>query len=307
MWHTQIACKLRKNDERMPMPYTLPDDVDERPVAIVGAGTLGRRIATACVAGGTDVRVFDTSDDARRAAGTFIGDHIDTFTSALGLNPPRTAGVQLADDLQDAVAGAWMVVEAISEDVGLKTELFGALDRLAEGDAILATNSSSMPSSLMISRVEHPERVLNTHYYRPPENNAVELMSCGRTDEGVIDALVERLPRYGLVPFRVRRESDGFIFNRVWAAIKRECLMVVEEGVATPEDVDELWRMFTGRGTPPFRLMDSVGLDVVLAIEEHYASVRPGLPEGPRNLLRRYIDAGRLGEKSGGGFYDAEA
>jgi 3-hydroxybutyryl-CoA dehydrogenase len=296
-----------ENDERMPMPYTLPDDVDERPVAIVGAGTLGRRIATACVAGGTDVRVFDTSDDARRAAGTFIGDHIDTFTSALGLNPPRTAGVQLADDLQDAVAGAWMVVEAISEDVGLKTELFGALDRLAEGDAILATNSSSMPSSLMISRVEHPERVLNTHYYRPPENNAVELMSCGRTDEGVIDALVERLPRYGLVPFRVRRESDGFIFNRVWAAIKRECLMVVEEGVATPEDVDELWRMFTGRGTPPFRLMDSVGLDVVLAIEEHYASVRPGLPEGPRNLLRRYIDAGRLGEKSGGGFYDAEA
>jgi 3-hydroxybutyryl-CoA dehydrogenase len=129
-------------------------------------------------------------------------------------------------------------------------------------------------------------------------------MSCGETDPGVIDALMDKLPDYGLAPFRVQRESDGFIFNRIWAAIKRECLMVVEEGVATPEDVDELWRLFIRPGVPPFRLMDRVGLDVVLAIEEHYADVRAGVPEGPRKLLRRYIDDGRLGEKSGRGFYD---
>jgi 3-hydroxybutyryl-CoA dehydrogenase len=115
---------------------------------------------------------------------------------------------------------------------------------------------------------------------------------------------MDKLPSYGLAPFRVQRESDGFIFNRIWAAIKRECLMVVEEGVATPEDVDELWRIFTRPGRPPFRAMDRVGLDVVLAIEEHYADVRAGIPEGPRTLLRRYIDDGRLGEKSGRGFYD---
>ena len=76
------------------------------------------------------------------------------------------------------------------------------------------------------------------------------------------------------MPFRVRRESDGFIFNRVWAAIKRECLMVVQEGVAGPEDVDGMWKIFTAPGIPPFRLMDRAGLDVVLNIEEHYASVR---------------------------------
>ena len=73
------------------------------------------------------------------------------------------------------------------------------------------------------------------------------------TDEALIGALMERLPRFGLLPFRVRRESDGFIFNRIWAAIKRECLMVVEEGVAAPEDVDGLWMMFTAAGIPPFR------------------------------------------------------
>src|SRR5947199_4220147 len=110
----------------------------------------------------------------------------------------------------------------------------------------------------------------------------VELMSCGKTDQRIIDTLLQVLPSYGLVPFHVLRESDGFIFNRVWAAIKRECLMVVEEGVASAEDVDGMWKIFTAPGIPPFVLMDRVGLDVVLNIEEHYASVRSGLPDGPR-------------------------
>jgi len=90
----------------------------------------------------------------------------------------------------------------------------------------------------------------------------------------------------------------------LWAAIKRECLMVVEEGVAPPEDVDAMWELFTSAGVPPFRLMDRVGLDVVLAIDEHYAAVRAGIPEGPRKLLHEYIDQGRLGVKSGRGFYE---
>ncbi|MGN6867543.1 MAG: 3-hydroxyacyl-CoA dehydrogenase family protein, partial [Solirubrobacteraceae bacterium] len=141
-------------------------------------------------------------------------------------------------------------------------------------------------------------------YQQPPELNSVELMSCGKTNDRVIDALMEKIPQYGLVPFRVRRESDGFIFNRVWAAIKRECLTVVAEGVAAPEDVDGTWRIFTAPGIPPFRLMDRVGLDVVLNIEEHYASVRTGLPEGPRKLLHEMIDEGRIGVKSGRGFYE---
>jgi 3-hydroxybutyryl-CoA dehydrogenase len=147
--------------------------------------------------------------------------------------------------------------------------------------------------------------VLNTHYQQPPELNAVELMSCGKTDEAIIAALMAKLPQYGLATFRVHGQSDGFIFNRIWAAIKRECLMVVEEGVASPDDIDEMWRIFfTAPGIPPFKLMDRVGLDVVLAIEEHYASVRDALPEGPRKILRDYIDQGRLGVKSGRGFYD---
>jgi 3-hydroxybutyryl-CoA dehydrogenase len=286
------------------MAYSIPDDVDQRPVAVDGAGTLGRRIAAVYAAGGSDVRLFDTSADQREAGRRYVEQQIPEVQQELDLRPARTGALEVTDDLARAVDGAWMVVEAVTERIDVKTDVFGDLDRVAEADAILATNSSSLPSRLIIDKVRHPERVLNTHYYQPPQMNAVELMSCGETDPGVIDALMEKLPAYGLAPFHVQRESDGFIFNRIWAAIKRECLMVVEEGVATPEDVDEMWRIFVGAGIPPFRLMDRVGLDVVLAIEEHYADVRSGLPEGPRTLLRHYIDEGRLGEKSGRGFYD---
>jgi 3-hydroxybutyryl-CoA dehydrogenase len=286
------------------MAYTLPQDLDQRPVTIDGAGTLGRRIATVYAAGGSDVRIFDKSAEQRDTAKDYVEQHIADTQEALGLHPDRAGRVKVVDDLKAAVEGAWMVIEAVPEHLDLKTEVFGELDRLAEPDAILASNSSSLPTSRMIDHVEHSERVLNTHYYQPPELNSVELMSCGRTDDGVIEALMKRIPRYGLVPFWVRRESDGFIFNRIWASIKRECLMVVQEGVATPEDVDEMWKIFTRPGIPPFRLMDRVGLDVVRNIEEHYASVRSGIPEGPRELLREYIDQGRLGVKSGRGFYD---
>jgi 3-hydroxybutyryl-CoA dehydrogenase len=286
------------------MAYSLPEDLDQRPVTVAGAGTLGRRIATVFAAGGSDVRLFDTSAEQRDAGREYVEQHVADVQDALDLRPGRTGRVEVADDLPGAVDGAWLVIESVPERVDLKIEVFGELDRVAPRDAILATNSSSLPSRLVIDKVEHRERVLNMHYQQPPELNAVELMSCGETDPDVIDALMDKLPEYGLAPFRVRRESDGFIFNRIWAAIKRECLMVVEEGVAAPEDVDEMWKIFTRPGIPPFELMDRVGLDIVLAIEEHYAEVRTGIPEGPRKLLRQYIDEGRLGVKSGGGFYD---
>jgi 3-hydroxybutyryl-CoA dehydrogenase len=286
------------------MAYSLPDDVDQRPVMIDGVGTLGRRIATVFAAGGSDVRVFDVSAEQREAGRDYVEQHAVDVAQALDLRPDRAGRVDVAGDRAQAAAGAWLVVESVPENIDIKTDVFGELDRVAESDAILASNSSSLPSRLVIDKVERPERVLNMHFQQPPELNAVELMSCGKTDPEVIDALMGKLTDYGLAPFHVRRESDGFIFNRIWASIKRECLMVVEEGVASPEDIDEMWRIFTRPDIPPFRLMDRVGLDVVLAIEEHYADVRPGIPEGPRTLLRRYIDDGRLGEKSGRGFYD---
>jgi 3-hydroxybutyryl-CoA dehydrogenase len=271
-------------------------------MAVIGAGTLGRRIALMLATRGGEVRIFDVAGDQQAAAIGFVESELPGLVARL---PTASAGrVQGTADLSSAVTGAWLVIEALPERLQLKKQIFAELDRLAPADAILATNSSSYPSSQIIDGVSRPERVLNAHFYMPPVSIAVEVMSCGHTDEHVIDLLMQTLPTYGLVPFRVRTESVGFIYNRIWGAIKREALTVVAEGVATPEEVDRIFELSLGARRGPFRTMDNVGLDVVLDIEEHYAAVRDGIPEAPRQLLHQYLNRGWLGVKSGRGFYD---
>ena len=127
-------------------------------------------------------------------------------------------------------------------------------------------------------------------------------MSDGRTDEAIIAALMRKLPQYGWcrATFGARATASS---SPHLGAIKRECLMVSRR-VARPGDVDRMWEIFTAPGIPPFPTHGPGGPDVVLKIEEHYAQVRPGIPEGPRKLLRQYLDEGRVGVKSGRGFYE---
>jgi 3-hydroxybutyryl-CoA dehydrogenase len=261
---------------------------------------LGSRIALMLASGGGEVRLFDPNANQLEVARRYVEAELPRVVAGRsGALPGRLV---LSRTVQAAVADTWMVVEAIPERLDLKRKMFGDLDRLAPEDAILASNSSSYPTSQFIDDVSRPGRVANTHYYRPPEVNVVEVMSCGKTTDEVIARLFERLPVYGFVPFHVLKESVGFIYNRIWAAIKRESLAVVAEGVSTPQVVDQLFQSVLG-SLGPFRRMDKVGLDVVLDIEEHYAAIRPGIPAEPRQLLKRYIEQGRLGIKSGKGFY----
>lgn len=284
------------------MSVNVPTDIQSRPVAVIGAGTLGRRIALMFAGHGADVRIHDLSADQRAAAVEFVTENLE------GLTDERTgvvAGNVSADaDIADAVREAWLVIEAIPERLDLKVQVFGQLDELAPADAILASNSSSYASRLFLDKVSHSERVLNIHFYMPPRKAAVDVMSCGSTDRGVLDFVLDTLPQFGLYPFEARRESTGFIFNRVWAAVKRESLEVAAEGVSSPQEIDRMFQINTGSAAGPFRMMDQVGLDVVLDIEEHYCAEHPEYPEGPRRLLRTYLEQGRLGVKSGAGFYD---
>jgi len=272
-----------------------------RPAAVIGAGTLGMRIALMLASSGGEVRLYDPKSAQLDIAKRFIESELPKVVKA---RDGAVAGrVVYVNTLEPAIAETWLVVEAVPERLDLKKNLFADLDRLAPKDAILTSNSSSYPSSQIIDRVTNPSRVANTHFYMPPEQNAVEVMSCGKTSDTVIAALMDRMPLYGLVPFHVQKESVGFIFNRIWAAVKRESLEVVEEGVSTPQEVDHIFQVLLGTHGGPFRLMDKVGLDVVLDIEEHYAAVYPELPIGPRKLLKQYISEGRLGQKTSKGFY----
>jgi 3-hydroxybutyryl-CoA dehydrogenase len=283
------------------MSFNLPTDYEDRPVAVIGAGTLGRRIALMFAAYGADVTISDLADEQRRAAVDYVSQNLPALTEQRAGAVSGT--VSATADLAEAVRNAWLVIEAIPERLDLKRQVFGQLDELSPADAILASNSSSYASRMFVDKVDHPERVLNIHFYMPPKQNAVDVMSCGKTDRDVIDFVLTTLPHFGLYPFEARRESTGFIFNRVWAAVKRESLEVVAEGVSTPQDIDQMFQLNTG-SAGPFRMMDQVGLDVALDIEEHYCAEHPEYPEGPRRLLRSYVKRGRLGVKSGAGFYD---
>jgi 3-hydroxybutyryl-CoA dehydrogenase len=283
------------------MSFTVPTDYASRPVAVIGAGTLGRRIALVFAAHGAQVTIYDLAEAQRDAAIDYVTQELPALADQLpGVSPGQ---VCTEANLGEAVGNAWLVVEAIPERLELKKQIFGQLDELSAPDAILASNSSSYASRMFLDNVHHPERVLNIHFYMPPKQNAVDVMSCGQTDRKVIEFVKATLPQFGLYPFEARRESTGFIFNRVWAAVKRESLEVVAEGVSTPQDVDQMFHINTG-SAGPFRMMDRVGLDVVLDIEVHYCDEHPEYPEGPRRLLRTYIQQGRLGVKSGAGFYE---
>lgn len=284
------------------MAFQRPENISHRPIAVLGAGTLGRRIALMLATRGAEVRLYARGAATRDAGVAFAQEQLPAVLATLpGSNAGTIVGVA---DMEAALADAWLVVESVPEELDLKREILRQADALSAPDAILASNSSSYPSSAFADSVNDPARLLNAHFLMPPAITPVELMSCGQTDPAVIQLLVDVLPGYGLTPYVVQRESMGFIFNRIWAAIKRESLAVVAEGVASAEVVDAIYRQATGTKIGPFRLMDAVGLDVVLSIEEHYAEQRPGLPDAPRTLLKSMIAEGRLGVKSGRGFYE---
>lgn len=249
------------------MTYSPPKDLTGRAITVLGSGTLGRRIALTFATQGGHVKLYDVSQPSLDSAKDFIDEHLPKLLDTRPGSTPAT--LEYLTDLPSALSNAWYIVESVPEIQSLKIDLLGQIDELADADAIIGTNSSSFMSSELIGKVKNTKRVLNTHYGQPPEFPQLEIMTDGHTDERIFDVLTEELPKYGFVTAVARKESVGLIINRVWAAIKRESLAVVAEGVATPQDFDNIL-VASGLQIGVFRLMDRVGLDVALDIEGNY-------------------------------------
>jgi 3-hydroxybutyryl-CoA dehydrogenase len=280
--------------------YTF-EDIQSRPVAVIGAGTLGRRVALMFATRGGTVRIYARREEQRDEATQFVTQALPKLVADRGFG--EVGVVAATGSLDEALDDAWLAIESVPEKLEIKIPLWGEIDQAAPAGTIFGTNSSSIPSRLMAENIRDKTRLCNMHFYMPPDINAIELMSDGQTDRGLLDTLLTVLPEFGVHPFEARKESTGFIFNRIWAAIKRESLAVVAEGVARPEDIDGMFKLALGVSVGPFQMMDLVGLDVVLDIENHYAAELPHLPKSVRDLLQSYIDAGKLGIKTGEGFY----
>ncbi|WAC90474.1 3-hydroxyacyl-CoA dehydrogenase family protein [Mycobacterium sp. Aquia_213] len=277
------------------------EDIQNRPVAVIGAGTLGRRIALMFATRGGTVRIHARRAEQRDEATQYVAQTLPKLVADRGFG--EVGVVTATGSLDEALDNAWLAVESVPEKLEIKIPLWGEIDQAAPPDTIFGTNSSSIPSRLMAENVHDKTRLCNTHFYMPPEISAIDLMSDGQTDRGLLDTLLTVLPEFGVHPFEARKECTGFIFNRIWAAIKRESLAVVAEGVARPEDIDGMFKINWRVPAGPFQMMDMVGLDVVLDIENHYATEFPHLPQNVRDLLQSYVDAGKLGIKTGEGFY----
>lgn len=284
------------------MEFPTLDILDGLPITVLGAGTLGRRIAMMYATHGAEVRLYDPKNKVAEAGAAWALEHLPGILG--GIEGGTPGKIIPSNNFSRAIEDAWLVTEAVPEDLELKRTIFGELDRQTAPGAILASNSSSFPSSRFVTGLTNPERVLNTHFMMPPEASPVELMSCGLTDPEIIANLYRTLPRWGFSPYVAESESVGFIFNRIWAAIKREALCVLADGVASPSTIDAIYQEATGARVGPFRLMDNVGLDVALNIEEHYRRERPELSGKAADVLDRYVRRGNLGAKSGTGFYD---
>ncbi|KAJ7738226.1 hypothetical protein DFH07DRAFT_892679 [Mycena maculata] len=285
------------------MPYKEPASLSGKPFVVLGAGTLGRRIAMMWLTQGEIVHLVDPSAKALTDASQYISENLAEVITARVPDgkPGKLATFQ---DRSEAIKNAWIVVEVVPEILSLKISLLGELDAILPDDCILASNSSSYTGSEMFERVKNKERLVNTHYYMPPRVIPLEIMPNPYTDPAVVALLLRESPRHGLRTYHVQKESVGLLFNRIWAAIKREALYVVAQGVSDAAQVDGIMKDVLGVNRGVFEMLDDVGLDVALDIENHYAHVRPGqIPPEPAALLQKMVDAGTLGIKSGEGFY----
>jgi 3-hydroxybutyryl-CoA dehydrogenase len=277
-------------------------------VCLCGAGFLGWQISIQCASHGVPVRLFDISEEALERASEHIHQELETWKSEGKITQKGVEAtlsrVSFYNDMAEAVGGVDLVIEAIPERLDLKRAVFAQLDRACDDATILATNSSSIRISKIEDATGRLDRVLNTHFYNTPwRRSIVELMRGTGTSDETLERVRLFMISIGITPLMVLRESTGFIFNRVWRAIKRECLHLVDQGVASYEDVDRAWMTLYETPYGPFGMMDRVGLDVVRDIEMVYYEESGAERDAPPGMLLEMIERGELGLKTGKGFY----
>ncbi|KAJ5493219.1 hypothetical protein N7539_001965 [Penicillium diatomitis] len=278
-------------------PWSRPD-TRNRPIAIIGAGIMGRRIAMMWLAAGYNVILCEKQASNHEPALQYIKNNVEKQAAKLGTKPGTG---RFTTSMEEAIESAWMVIEAVPEILELKIDLIGQLDHLAPPDCIIASNSSSLRSSQMLVNTKRNYRICNGHYYMPPEQLYFEVMSCGETDPDIFPFLMEKAAAAGFKPVHARKESTGLVFNRIWAGIKRECLLVLSEGITDGGTIDEMFKSWFQANKGPCQMMDMVGLDTVYNIETVYSQELHTDPRPKDWLKTAYVDKGNLGAKTGKG------
>ena len=280
--------------------------IDVQRVLVVGAGTMGGGIAQVAARAGYATALFDVAPGAAQRAVDRAGDSlaraVDKGRCTAQEREQALQRLSVAPDLDSAAAEADLIVEAAPEILELKKELFARLSRSARAEAILATNTSSLPVTAIAAAAKGPERVIGLHFFNPvPAMKLLEIVQGERTHPMVVTVARAVGARLGKEVVVVR-DAPGFATSRLGIALAMEAIRMVEEGVASAEEIDRAIELGYGHPMGPLKLTDQVGLDVRLAIAEHLTAELGERFRAPQ-LLRRMVRAGKLGKKSGEGFY----
>ena len=276
-------------------------------VAVIGAGTMGHGIAHAALAAGYRVALADADRDAllmahERIRETF-GKGIERGKLDAAARDAALARLSTHPALEDAARDADLLIEAVPERIELKRALFTAAQGAAPAHAIFASNTSSLSISAIAAAVAQPGRVVGMHFFNPvAAMRLVEVVRGQATSDATLDAARAFAESLGKTPIVVG-DSPGFATSRLGVVLGLEAIRMVEQGVASAADIDRAMELGYNHPVGPLRLGDMVGLDVRLAIADHlHATLKEETYRAPR-LLRRMVAEGKLGRKSGEGFY----
>ncbi|HEY0371640.1 MAG TPA: 3-hydroxyacyl-CoA dehydrogenase family protein [Thermoanaerobaculia bacterium] len=277
-----------------------------RQIAILGTGTMGRGIAYLSAVAGYETVMFDAEpaalDAARAAIDSILRKGVEKGKLAEGAAADAASRVQLVPELEPAVNNADLIIEAVPENLELKTDLFAQADLFCAEHTILATNTSSISITQLASNVERRDRFIGMHFFNPPHlMKLIEIVRGDRTSDETVETVRAVAEKMGKTPILVL-DSPGFATSRLGVAIGLEAIRMLEEGVASAEDIDRAMELGYNHPMGPLKLTDLVGLDVRLGIAEYLAATLGPRFEPPQ-LLRDMVRGGKLGKKSGEGFY----
>jgi 3-hydroxybutyryl-CoA dehydrogenase len=275
---------------------TLPTLDEVRVIAVIGAGTMGHGIAQIAAMMGAEVRLQDALDGAARGALDRIAKNlakgVELGKVAAADRDAAIARLSAVDSVEAACAGADCVIEAVPERLELKRELFAAIDNATTPHAVLATNTSSLPIARIAEVVRDPGRLVGMHFFNPVHvMKLVEVVRHAAASDEAVALAVALAEKMGKTPITVT-DSPGFASSRLGIVIGLEAMRMVEQGVASAADIDTAMKLGYGHPMGPLELTDLVGLDV-----------RLGSGFTPPVVLRDMVAAGKLGKKTGEGFY----